>query len=104
MDKQYIMNIALNEQGNEDYNYGIEDSKNLLKIFLPKEEFLTLFNKYVIQINKALHLLIDEFEDEEIPYDVINDTLSIIDEKDIPTFASALKMAKEYKSSLYLNF
>ena len=61
-----FLTVPLNSQGINDYNYGRENSKDLITYELSEDEFELLYRTVFPVINDRCALLIDDFESEEI--------------------------------------
>lgn len=103
-ERKYLMQYALNEQGKIDMDYCIQ-SENVISVFLPREEFLYFYNEITEKINQKFGLLIDEYEGETVPFEILNDLLEFLDsEKEMPVFYETVRKAIEYQSDLELEF
>ena len=97
------LTIPKNEVGMEEYENGIEGSENIISFTIPENEFNALWDVFD-SINEKYDLLIDDFESEIIPAEIINDVIELVSKEKFPTFYEALILAEKYNSFLALDF
>lgn len=102
--RKYVT-VPKNQNGIVDYDYGRDNSPNVIFMELKKNEFDFLFDKKVAeQINEKYHLLIDDYKSEIIPFEAMDYVLELIDEFDMPVFKLAVGLAKYYETFIGLDF
>ena len=71
--------------GEKEYEHGIEESENLISFTIPENEFAALWDAFET-INDRFDLLIDDFESEIIPTEVIHDVITLVSKEKYPVF------------------
>ena len=95
--------IPKNEMGEKEYEHGVEESENLISFTIPENEFATLWDVFET-INKNIRLLIDDFESEIIPAEMIHDVITLVSKEKYPVFYDALITAQKYDTYLAFDF
>lgn len=104
MHRRFI-SVPVNSAGIEEYDYGVDESENLLLFLLPDEEAKRLWDIFDI-MNIECDLFIDDCESEIIPQEDLEKCKDLVDDikEDIPVFYGALLKAIEYGTMLGLDF
>ena len=89
--------------GEKEYEHGVEESENLISFTIPENEFITLWDVFET-INDHFGLLIDEFESEIIPAEMIHDVITLVSKEKYPVFYDALITAQKYDTYLAFDF
>ena len=102
----YYITVPKNDEGNVEYDCGIEDSDNLMHFDIEAKEFVAFIGKtFFNDMCEKLRLAIDYGESEKIVYSKIKDVLAYYkDSKDTPNIILALNNALLYKQPVYLDF
>ena len=105
VDMGYRIIVPINETGRNSYDYGLEDAENLIVFDIPYDEFHILYPTVTEDINEKYGLLIDEYEDETIEADIVNEIMNILKSIDgIENIKKAFSKARELNTELYLEF
>ncbi len=95
--------IPRNEMGEKEYEHGVEESENLISFTIPENEYITLWDVFET-INDRFGLLIDDFESEIIPAEMIHEVITLVSKEKYPVFYDALMQAQKYNAFLALDF
>ncbi len=95
--------IPKNEMGEKEYENGVEESENLISLTIPENEFAALWDVFET-INDHFGLLIDDFESEIIPAEMIHDVITLVSKEKYPVFYDALITAQKYDTYLAFDF
>lgn len=104
---QKYISVPKNNEGIYEYDTGVQGSKNLSFYSLPKNEFEFLINNKIFgYLNDKGSLMIDDYESEIVPFDLLKQEIQLWDDlKDkAPTFVKAVKEALTYKTFIGLDF
>jgi hypothetical protein len=105
MDRPRWLSVPINEQGVEEYDYGVEDTPNIKTFMLSEKEFNVLYYQGIFDnINNECELLIDDYESEVILRDYFEVCKRIIGNENVPVFSEALDLAIKYDTLLGLDF
>lgn len=105
MEKIRFISVPLNDQGIDDYNYGVEGSKNITEIKLGEDEFDKIYFSGVFDdINEKCNLLIDDYESEEIKGENLKIALDISKKKKCEVLIQATELAIEKNTLVGLDF
>ncbi|WP_438600637.1 hypothetical protein [Faecalibaculum rodentium] len=103
----YFLTVPINAEGIEDAKYMREETPNTHEFVIPPTEFENMWNSGVFsKINQEFGLLIDTYEDEEIPMKYCARCLDIVRSYGFQNsyFATALKEALNYGTSVICDF
>ncbi len=89
--------------GEKEYEHGVEESENLISFTIPENEFADLWDVFET-INDRFGLLIDDFESEIIPAEMIHDVITLVSKEKYPVFYDALITAQKYDTYLAFDF
>lgn len=89
--------------GEKEYENGVEESENLISLTIPENEFAALWDVFET-INDHFGLLIDDFESEIIPAEMIHDVITLVSKEKYPVFYDALITAQKYDTYLAFGF
>jgi len=105
VEKVRFISVPLNEQGMDDYNYGVEDSKNITEIKLDEDKFdKVYFSRVFNDINEKCNLLIDDYESEVIKGENLKIALDISKKKKCGVLIQAIELAIEKNTLVGLDF
>lgn len=89
--------------GEKEYENGVEESENLISLTIPENEFVAVWDVFET-INDHFGLLIDDFESEIIPAEMIHDVITLVSKEKYPVFYDALITAQKYDTYLAFDF
>lgn len=107
MSKIRFISVPLNDQGIEEYDQGVEDTKNIKVFELNEEEFKELYSSGIFDvINSKCNLLIDDYESEIIDKDNLELGQTILKDYKLESskFDDALELAIEKETLVGLDF
>ena len=104
MEHKHLIYYALNAQGENDIEFGTYPTENVEFISMPDEEFSYWYNGITDKLNQQFGLLIDEYESETVPYEILEEFMKALDsEEQMPTLYSAIREAIRLKTNLELD-
>lgn len=99
-----FLTVPINNDGINDYEYGVEGSDNLAEFTLSDEEFTKLYKSGLFsRINKRCGLMIDDYESETISADNLKKCIDLL-QGWRGTFRDACNMAMKHSTFLALDF
>lgn len=105
MDRIRYISVPLNNEGLEEYNEGLEESKNIKIFELMEKDFNELYSKGIFdKINNGCRLLIDDYESEEIKGQNLKIALDISKKNKCEVLIQALELAIERNTLVALDF
>lgn len=99
--------VPIDKQGVEDYENDVTKLDKLKQFVFPETEFNLLWNSgYFSYLNARFNLLIDDYEEEVIPNNALEDAKKQLNElsKECPIFTKALNYAIQQNTELCLEF
>lgn len=105
MDRPRWLSVPINDQGIEEYDYGVEDTPNIKTFMISEQEFDILYHQGIFDsINEECDLLIGDYESEIISVDHFEVCKKTIGNTNVPVFSEALELAIKYGTLLGLDF
>lgn len=105
MEKIRYISVPLNSSGIEEYDYGIENTKNIDVFELTEDEFDKIYFSGIFnEINDRCNLLIDDYESEELKGDNLKIALDIAKSNECEILIKAIKLAVEKNTIVGLDF
>ena len=93
------LTIPINPMGEREYNSCIEHTDNMIEYKFPKKEYYSMVDDDTMgNLWDECEINISDYESEEIPYDKVEQAMSIVDKDKHPVFYQALEDALKYKS------
>lgn len=110
--KNICVPISREAEERLDFNSCVEG--DLIELDLETGDFDVIWNSgFFSELNSSLNLVIDDYEDEKIPFDKIDDAIAIFDHfsgnkalgfKGFYRIGELMKIAKEKKTGLFFYF